>query len=128
MRYARRRQIKKLSKVQVTKIAHKVRISIAKRKGKDIWDARDLSLPNRTIKHRCGTYKETGTLDVMYAHPYNKRGIDRIYIVKGGTAIMKRVRPAHWPDNNPLRATIKLGPIIHSVSVEIDSIPVEIKI
>lgn len=105
MKYVRRRQINKLN-----------------------IEAEDLTERNCTIKQRCSYYKTKSLLDVMYAHPYNKRGIDRIYIVKGGTAIMKRVRPAHWPDNNPLRATIKLGPIIHSVSVEIDSIPVEIKL
>lgn len=105
MRYVRRRQINKL----------------------DI-EAEDLTERNCTIKQRCSYYKTKSVLDVMYAHPYNKRGIDRIHIVKGGTVTMKRVRPAHWPDDNPLRETIKVGPIIHSVSFSTDSIEVEMKL
>lgn len=129
MRYVRRRQIIKVKKMKVKPIAHKVRRFIAKKHDKDVWSARDLSLPNRTIKHRCVAYKETGFLDVMYAHPYNKRGIDEVYIIVNNNVTVKKIRPAHWPKKKQINRHVHIRTRIpFPVHVGIDSLPVEMKI
>jgi hypothetical protein len=115
----RRRQVIKTKKRKIKPIAHKVRRQMAKRKGKDTWSAKDLSLPNRTIKHRCVAYKETGFLALMYVDPNNKRGLTlmksegiyttaddgtQIELMKPGVYIWQRLNmQSHKEARNALR-------------------------